>query len=289
MDTVNQHNHALKLTGTYTVAGYMRAQQRHSLLLSVWLLLAVLTAVVLANYQIATPTLDDARASIAIDKITTLSRIATLNVPKEAPQEQKSISNAELIATAQWQDQLLLTSQLHYIANIVSNTKNRSVDPYEIAFEIMAQSREAKFDPLLVTSIVFAESSFRKSARSPVGAVGLMQLMPNTARYISHRTEVKWHGTGRLTEPAYNVKLGLAYLKYLLDRFDGDLHLALIAYNWGPANLRTALRSHEKPIPSVCKRYSKQIQKNYQQWKDDFNSRLPYYQALVLNLETLDS
>ncbi|MCB1055120.1 MAG: lytic transglycosylase domain-containing protein [Acidobacteria bacterium] len=79
-------------------------------------------------------------------------------------------------------------------------------------------------DALLLASLVEVESNFSPRVISPKGAVGLAQVLPSTAGYDP--TE--------LSKPAVNLDLGAAYLKTLLDRFDGDLELALAAYNAGP-------------------------------------------------------
>ncbi len=84
-------------------------------------------------------------------------------------------------------------------------------------------------DALLVVAIVEAESSFDPCAISRSGAVGLMQVMPATAGSIA---------IDRLTEPELNISLGTRYLRHLLDLYEGDLELALAAYNAGPANVR---------------------------------------------------
>jgi soluble lytic murein transglycosylase-like protein len=75
--------------------------------------------------------------------------------------------------------------------------------------------------------VVEAESSFLPDAVSPVGAVGLAQVMPSTARWLGK--------AGDLTDPDRNLEAGAAYLSRLLDRFDGDIPMALAAYNAGPA------------------------------------------------------
>ncbi|MEM7350511.1 MAG: lytic transglycosylase domain-containing protein [Acidobacteriota bacterium] len=84
-------------------------------------------------------------------------------------------------------------------------------------------------DGLLIAAIVEAESSFDPCAISDRGAVGLMQVMPATAGV----TELD-----RLTEPENNIDLGTGYLRYLLGLYEGNLELALAAYNAGPANVR---------------------------------------------------
>jgi hypothetical protein len=84
-------------------------------------------------------------------------------------------------------------------------------------------------DGLLLASMVEVESSFNPEAVSFRGAIGLMQLMPATAGSIS---------TEQLHDPEWNVDRGARYLQQLLNRFGGDLELALAAYNAGPGNVR---------------------------------------------------
>jgi hypothetical protein len=92
------------------------------------------------------------------------------------------------------------------------------------------EARSKKLDPWLVQSLIRQESAFDPRARSRVGATGLMQLMPATARRIS-----KVHG--QLRDPAYNIHTGIRFLEKLVSRFDGQVHLALAAYNAGPGKV----------------------------------------------------
>lgn len=90
-----------------------------------------------------------------------------------------------------------------------------------------AASRHS-LDGLLLAAVVQAESGFDPEALSPMGAIGLMQVMPETADLY------------RVTEPGdprANVEVGARYLAWLLERFDGDIELALAAYNAGPGNV----------------------------------------------------
>lgn len=82
-------------------------------------------------------------------------------------------------------------------------------------------------DPELVHAVVLAESNYQPRAKSPVGARGLMQVMPATAKDL---------GINNLYDPQNNLEAGVRYLKFLLARF--DLKRAIAAYNAGPANVR---------------------------------------------------
>ena len=90
---------------------------------------------------------------------------------------------------------------------------------------ISEQSRANDVRTDLVRAVVQVESGFNPNARSPKGAMGLMQLMPATARQFGVRNPF---------DPMENVRAGVAYLRQLLDRYDNDEHLALAAYNAGP-------------------------------------------------------
>jgi len=84
-------------------------------------------------------------------------------------------------------------------------------------------------DPLLVISVIKTESSFRESAVSPLGAYGLMQVMPETAEWLKKKFKVDYD----YKTPEGNIALGCLYLNYLLEK-DGSLQAALVHYNTGP-------------------------------------------------------
>jgi len=106
--------------------------------------------------------------------------------------------------------------------------------PKAFETEVKAAAEAHVIDPLLLLSIMRTESSFRPQVRSPVGARGLMQIMPATAKQIGKRAEGGRSHAGRYTEPASNVWLGAWYLKQLLDRYGGNIAMAAGAYNAGP-------------------------------------------------------
>ncbi len=114
-----------------------------------------------------------------------------------------------------------------------------------IAIAVADQSRRHRIRPRLLLSVILSESSFRTDAVSNRGAVGLMQLLPSTAEAIAPEIEIEWDGATRLLDPHVNIALGAHYLSHLLDVFDGDLQLALAAYNMGPTNLRNRLTASD--------------------------------------------
>lgn len=91
-------------------------------------------------------------------------------------------------------------------------------------------------DPALIAAVIQVESSFRPEVVSTKGAVGLMQLMPETATWVAEQTGLTTTNLD-LLKPETNIQLGVYYLKYLLDRFPTE-SAALAAYNGGPTNVR---------------------------------------------------
>jgi len=121
--------------------------------------------------------------------------------------------------------------------------------PYAAAIE-RAASRHS-LDELLIAAVIEVESAFDAQAVSPAGALGLMQLMPSTAAL---------YGSGDPLSPAVNVDLGARYLRSMLEAFDGDLELALAAYNAGPGNVRRfngvpPFRETQLYVAKVLERY----------------------------------
>jgi len=109
----------------------------------------------------------------------------------------------------------------------------RALYPLEQPDLLRTAASAAGLDAALVASLVRAESRFHAEAVSPRGAIGLMQIMPDTAAWIARQLGVV---TYDLTEPETNLRFGTWYLRYLLDRF-GRVDLALAAYNAGPSRV----------------------------------------------------
>ena len=110
---------------------------------------------------------------------------------------------------------------------------DRARYPLQYDDAIRTSSRHNDLDPALVAAIIYAESRFDAGARSEHGAVGLMQVLPETAEQIAGETGGVDFETGDLADPEVNVRYGTYYLRTVLDQFDGDVVAAVAAYNAG--------------------------------------------------------
>lgn len=105
-----------------------------------------------------------------------------------------------------------------------------------LAGRIYQESLQYGYDPELIVSLIFTESSFYQWARSHKGAIGLMQLLPMTGMEMAGMNQIPWGSAEILYDPDLNIKLGTQYLALLHQRF-GDLEVALVAYNHGPTRV----------------------------------------------------
>ncbi|TMK80451.1 MAG: lytic transglycosylase domain-containing protein [Actinobacteria bacterium] len=103
---------------------------------------------------------------------------------------------------------------------------------------VRGHARNYRLDPALLAAVIYQESKFRADAKSDSGAIGLMQLKPETAKGIAIRTGGNRFQTSDLYNPEINVRYGSWYLRHLLDKYD-DEKTALAAYNAGQQNVDT--------------------------------------------------
>gem|GEM_PF-1887503 len=172
-----------------------------------------------------------------------------------------------------------VASQIHYVSQIISESNSKVQNLDAMATTIVRQSRLANVDPLFVTAVIKAESTFKNHATSIRGAQGLMQIMPDTGHYIAKKV-----GGGRasLRDPEENIRLGIAYLKYLENYFGKDRKKILIAYNWGPANLMDALKNGRPALTSSAQ-YAQKILNDQRRWQGDFQTRIAQYRYMNLD------
>jgi soluble lytic murein transglycosylase-like protein len=172
----------------------------------------------------------------------------------------ESVATAPLEAVAEAPKQLA----------VITETAKEQFFKTEVPFGSIIYKEAKKNDlrPELVAAVVQAESRFKPNARSGVGAVGLMQLMPRTG---------KWMGARNLTNPTQNIQAGTKYLKYLNDRFDGNETKVIAAYNAGEGNVR---RFGGVPPFKETRNYVKKV-RNYEA---DFKERVESHVAEVADL-----
>ena len=148
------------------------------------------------------------------------------------------MSDRELLAAAalacerQWWDRCINTSER---TKGVFDLQQRFPTPYRNV--VVPRSQATGVDPAYVYGLIRQESRFASAARSGVGASGLMQVMPATARYTARKLGIPYEPS-MLTELNTNVQLGTGYLKLVQDDFEGSLPMAAAAYNAGPGRPR---------------------------------------------------
>jgi soluble lytic murein transglycosylase-like protein len=127
---------------------------------------------------------------------------------------------------------------------------------------IYKEAKKNNIRPELIAAVVQAESRFKPTARSGAGAIGLMQLVPRTGR---------WMGARDLTNPAQNIAAGAKYLKYLNERFDGNETKVIAAYNAGEGNVK---RFNGVPPFKETRSYLKKVRTYEQDFKNRVDSRI---------------
>jgi soluble lytic murein transglycosylase-like protein len=114
--------------------------------------------------------------------------------------------------------------------------------PDSLAKQIVDAATAHGIELEVAFGLVATESGFRRTARSHVGATGLAQLMPATARWLEPGTTRR-----ELEDPETNLRLGFRYLRDMIEKYDGSTHLALLAYNRGPGTVDRVLRRGGNP------------------------------------------
>ncbi len=128
------------------------------------------------------------------------------------------------------------------------------VAPRELAPIIRQASEKYGVDSGLIRAVIKAESNFQSQSTSPKGAMGLMQLMPETALEV---------GVKDPYDPFENIMGGTRYLKGLLNRYQGNIPRALAAYNWGAGNVE----KYPDRLPRETRNYIRRVTQNYQSAK----------------------
>jgi soluble lytic murein transglycosylase len=156
-----------------------------------------------------------------------------VNLARGPMNDADRLAAADLACSAQVWDRCINTSER---TQQTVDWQQRYPTPYKA--EILAAAKEFSLDPAYVMGLIRQESRFIASIQSHVGAAGLMQLMPATARWTAKRIGLTDFSIDQVEQVAVNTRLGAAYLRYVLDEFSGNSSLAAAAYNAGPGRVR---------------------------------------------------
>jgi peptidoglycan lytic transglycosylase len=156
--------------------------------------------------------------------------------------------------------------------------------PLTNADVIRQQAAEKHLDPALVAGVIYAETKFDPRP-SPAGAQGLMQILPQTAEFLAHKSGATTFTVADLGTPQVNIAYGSYYLRYLLDHYNGKTVLALAAYNGGIGNVDQWVadaRQHDRqmtikaiPFPET-RAYVQRVLHAQHQYRHTYASQLGY-------------
>ena len=156
--------------------------------------------------------------------------------------------------------------------------------PLTNADVIRQQAAEKHLDPALIAGVIYAETKF-DARPSPAGAQGLMQILPQTAEFLAHKSGATTFTVADLGTPQVNIAYGSYYLRYLLDHYNGKTVLALAAYNGGIGNVDRWVadaRQHDRqmtigaiPFPET-RAYVQRVLHAQRQYRHTYAGQLGY-------------
>ena len=159
----------------------------------------------------------------------------------------------------------------------------KTVYPLDHTEAIRDAARRYHLDPALVAGVIYAESKFDTHARSSQGAVGLMQILPQTAEQIARESGGVTFTAADLEDPRVNVRYGCYYLRHALDAYDGDVRAAVASYNAGMGVVSEwraaaaadghALRVGDIPYPET-RAYVKKVLEARRVYRETYADRL---------------
>jgi soluble lytic murein transglycosylase len=146
--------------------------------------------------------------------------------------------------------------------------------PLDYQAIVRGHARNYRLDPALLAAVIYQESKFRPHARSSSGAIGLMQLLPATAKGIAIHTGGSRFRVSDLDNPEINVRYGAWYLRHLLDKYS-DERTALAAYNAGQENVDTWRREGKGIAFAETRHYVRRVEHLKVLYRRGYGSELP--------------
>jgi soluble lytic murein transglycosylase len=199
------------------------------------------------------PTDADIQSFLSNDAVRAIGIARTTGFEGVTPQfflalSRKLTSPAEVVLLAELA-KLLGNPQIALRLSKIAFNRDLPVGDYALPVGVMPAFKSLltdRVDPALVHALSRQESEFNAAAKSPVGASGLMQLMPGTARAVAKQYKVKFE-VAQLTNAAYNTQLGEAHLRDLINSYNGSYFLSLAAYNAGGGRVAEWMRAFGDP------------------------------------------
>lgn len=185
------------------------------------------------------------------------SQVATFSTPRDPDQFMED--NAPVLPPPV----VLLTREDAVAQELLANSRTLSeAQALSTAQALCEEARHLHYDPLLFLAVIHIESFYNHLALSPVGAEGLMQLMPGTAEYMADRGKMPWPDRHSF-DPVINVRLGVRYLGELNKEFKGRMDHALTAYNRGPHTTHYILQHHGELPEAIRDFYATKVLDRY--------------------------
>ncbi|HIN27608.1 TPA: tetratricopeptide repeat protein [Candidatus Poribacteria bacterium] len=234
--------------------------------------------------------------NIGMDKTTRVERLMYLKLYVDAVTELKTVIKIKKSNRRDDYYNLIVCYQrledfkkAHYYAEILSKFWEpqsrdkipegllRMLYPLHYKDQIAEYAAEYKIDPFFVASMIREESRYNPSIISPAGACGLMQIMPQTGRYIAKQIKMRPFHREMLFLPAVNIRLGTWYMKNLMDQFENSMELASGAYNGGVNRIKrwqkemkaTDIEEFIEDIPiDETRRHIKKVIDSYYTYKE---------------------
>ena len=240
------------------------------------------------------PTEDEIRSLAARPGIQRALELFRLDVRLEAVREWlwaiRGLDDRQLLAAAE-------VARRNAVYDRAINTADRTVFEHDFGLrylapyrdQLRAAARQLDLDEAWVNGLIRQESRFIAQAKSRVGAGGLMQLMPATARWVAGKIGLKdWHWS-QVTEVETNISLGTYYLRHVLDSLDGSPVLASAAYNAGPGRARAwrgdqsmeaAIYAESIPF-NETRDYVKKVMANSSYYAHNFSQQMQSLKARI--------
>ncbi|RYZ81122.1 MAG: hypothetical protein EOP06_24060, partial [Proteobacteria bacterium] len=142
-----------------------------------------------------------------------------------------------------------LVSVTRFVYNVIQTKMDVKYRAHaaNLSATILNESSRRGLDPIFVLAVIATESQFNPTVIGTSGEIGLMQVKPDTARWIAQKEGIVFKGAATLKNPMVNVRIGIAYMSYLRGKFEGSANRYVAAYNMGPANVRRHIAQATTP------------------------------------------